>query len=205
MGDSVEDVDDRRPRTRKPLIAVPGFVLLLCLFLPTLRVCGSPTMPVQFPPVYAAYLGGLAFGILALATAIRTRRVWFTVWFAFLYATVVAWLALATVNISEIVGGAVGVGGAVCLFVILPAFHRQRYGERAFWIGAVVFGVIAAGWNSLLAADHDAMWGAYIALGASIAFVVGALVTLVQHGSEEAARRRMLEPQPLPTARVVER
>ena len=205
MGDSAEDVDDRRPRKRKPLIAVPGLVLFVCLFLPTLRVCGSPTMPIQFPPVYAAYLGGLAFGLLALATAVRTRRVWFTVWFSFMYATVVAWLALATVDLSELVSGAIGIGGTVCLFLIAPAFHRQRYTERAFWIGAVIFGVIATAWNALLSADNDAMWGAHVAIVVSIVFLAGAVIAIAQHGAEEAARRRETEPAPLPTARVVER
>jgi hypothetical protein len=58
------------PRARR-LVAVPGVVLLVCLFLPAMRVCNDPTAPIESPPCYAAYLGGI--GIVIIAFARRKR------------------------------------------------------------------------------------------------------------------------------------
>ena len=64
---------------RKPLLAIPGWLLFGCLFVPTLRVCGDPTMPIQFPPSYAVYLGGLVIALLGGARLMRSRRRAFSV------------------------------------------------------------------------------------------------------------------------------
>ena len=58
---------------RQPLLAIPGWLLFGCLFLPTLRVCGDPTMPLEFPPSYVVYLGGL---VVALALAMVVVSGW---------------------------------------------------------------------------------------------------------------------------------
>ena len=49
---------------RRPLLAIPGWLLFGCLFLPTLRVCGDPTMPLEFPPSYAVYLRDCGSGVV---------------------------------------------------------------------------------------------------------------------------------------------
>src|SRR5690606_7975383 len=62
---------------RRPFIAVSGWLLLLCLFLPTLRVCGKPTLPIEFPPTYVGYLGAAVIAVFAVARRPRTRQLAF--------------------------------------------------------------------------------------------------------------------------------
>ena len=109
--------DDRRPVRRRSPLGVSGLLLFACLFLPTLRVCGSPMMPVQFPPTYGVYIGGLLVGILGFSLLRRTRRNVF-------YALVTIYILTAGVFLSLWIGATadqiagVAVGG-VSLFTLV--------------------------------------------------------------------------------------
>lgn len=81
---------------RRPVVALSGWVLFVCLFLPTLRVCSSPAAPIESPPVYGVYLGAAVIGVAALAASPRVRRVAHAVllglWFATGAGFLVGWL-----------------------------------------------------------------------------------------------------------------
>lgn len=201
---STDDEDEQLPQRRKPLVAGTGWLLFVCAFLPTLRVCSDPMAPYQFPPVYVVHLGAAVLAVIATVRALRTRRAWFTVWFLLWFATAITWAGLFLADASpaaSVVLIAVGIVGSV--FSAL-AFHRTKYTPRGMWIGGIVHGALSTIWYVLLSSDSGAVWGAFVGLGSSVALLVASALALSQHAAE-LERRREREPAPLPTARVVER
>lgn len=199
-------MSESEPRQRrKPFIAAPGWLLFVCLFLPTLRVCGDPMAPLSFPPAYVVHLGALVLGVLAIQRVLAARRAWFSAWFTLWYLTAVGILAAFIGSQSEPAGWVTAIVGLISSFVVTPAFHRQRLTPRAFWIGALLHGIASTAWYLLLATDDNGMWGAGIGLVAAAALALSGGAALVEHLGELRREREKTEPAPLPTARVVER
>jgi hypothetical protein len=197
--------DDTRPQRRKPLIAGTGWLLFVCAFLPTLRVCSDPISPYQFPPVYVVHLGAAVLAVIAVTRALRARRAWFTVWFLLWFATALTWAGLFLADASPVVATMLIAAGIVGSVFVAMAFHRAKYTARGMWIGGIVHGALSTIWYVLLSSDSGAVWGAFVGLASSVAFMVASSIALAQHTAELERKRRELEPAPLPTARVVER
>jgi hypothetical protein len=190
---------------RRPLLAIPGWLLVGCLFLPTLRVCGTPTMPIEFPPTYAIYLGGILIGVIGGARLVRSRRraltVMMSLWTLSLFAIITVW----TGSVSPVAGL---VFFSLLLFVQIKltiSMFRTDWSETAIAVGCLIHGIIATGWSALLASDPDGMWGAHVALWTGLAIVIVSIVMLAQAREEVALQRRDTEPAPLPTARAIVR
>lgn len=193
--------DETVPQRRRPLLAGTGWLVFVCAFLPTLRVCGSPVAPFQFPPDYVVYVGAAILAVIATLRAVKTRRAWFAAWFVLWFATAITWLAMFLADASP--GGAMfligcGVVGAVLVGI---RFWRLKHTPRGMWIGAIIHGVISIAWYMLLTLDPDAMWGASVGLVAAFSFTLASYLALARHMAE----RRALEPAALPAARVVAR
>jgi len=192
--------NDRRPVKRRSPLGVSGVLLFLCLFLPTLRVCGDPTAPIQFPPTYGVYLGGLLVGILGFSVARHVRRNLMIALAGIYLASVGAFISIWVGAVSAEVAGVVL--GALMLAILVLALRqmaRTRWTERAPAVMCVVHALVSLGWSSLLAFDDDGMWGAMVSLGAaslmlfaSIGYAMGAF-----------ADERAAELPELPSARVV--
>lgn len=195
--------DEDTPQRRKPLLVGTGWLLFVCAFLPTLRVCGDPVSPYEFPPSYVVYLGAAVFAVLAVVRSLRARRAWFTTWYVLWFVTAIAWAAMFIADANETMAVIAIIGGIVGVVVTALAFHQKRFTPRGMWIGAIVHGAISIAWYLLLASDSGAVWGAFAGLIASVAFAIAAVATLGQHAAELERRRRETEPAPLPVARVV--
>ena len=186
---------------RRSALGVSGWLLFVCLFLPTLRVCGDPMMPIQFPPTYGVYLGGLLIGILGFATLQRTRRNLFVGLSALYIASAFTFLALFMGGeISEVVGLIAGVVLTGVLIISVRKMSGSPWSERAISIGCVIHAMVSLGWSSLLAFDKDGMWGAMVAVGAASLMLFASIGYTI---SAAADARRATEPIPLPTARVL--
>lgn len=203
MAAASDDVD-KRPQRRRPLIAGTGWLLFVCIFLPTLRVCSDPVAPIEFPFCYAVYLGAAVMGVMAVIRSLRAQRGWFTLWYVLWFATAIAWLALILADAGPIAAVFVLVFGIAGLVWSAVAFHRQKLTPKAFWIGGIVHGSISLIWYLLLSTDQGAVWGAAVGLSCSIGFLIASVISLVQHNTDLALEREPL-PMPLPTARVIER
>jgi hypothetical protein len=190
---------------RQPLLAIPGWLLFVCLVLPTLRVCGDPMVPLQFPPSYAVYLGGAVIAISATSLFLRTRQRAFTIGITLWSITALAILAAIIHSGME----AAGVVAAILFFAfqiwMVMALWRVRWSSRAMAIGYTIHGVAAVIWNCLLAFDPDAMFGAWIALAGSAALLIASIAALRSAHRELVEQRRETEPAPLPTARALVR
>jgi hypothetical protein len=191
---------DSRPVKRRSPLGVSGVLLFLCLFLPTLRVCGDPTAPIQFPPTYGIYIGGLLIGFLGFSVIRRARRNLFIALAGLYIASIGAffsiWIGAVSTEIVGFVMGALMIG---ILIVSLRHMVRATWTERAPAVMCLVHALVSLGWSTLLAFDPDGMWGAMVSLGAaslmlfaSIGYLTGAF----------ADARASQEPE-LPSARVV--
>lgn len=190
---------------RKPLLAIPGWLLFGCLFLPTLRVCGDPTMPIQFPPSYAVYLGGLVIALLGGARLVRSRRRAFSVllslWTLTVFAILTVWAGAEVFVVGVIVGVAL-FGAQIRLMV---GMFRTAWSDTTIGIGCLVHAAIATGWSGLLASDPDGMWGAHVAMWSGLAMVVVCSLMIAQARAEVARVRLETGPAPLPEARAIVR
>jgi len=193
------------PLRRQPLLAVPGWLLFVCLFLPTLRVCDDPMIPLEFPPSYAVYLGGLVIGIFATSTALTSRRRAFAALYTLWTLTLLTILAFVCGggSGSVILGVIIGTVSLVFQVKLTTAMLRSEWTERAMAIGCFFHALIATGWSALLAFSPDGMWGGYVAVAAGVAMMIVS-AAMISRAHEEMVRIRMeSEPAPLPEARAI--
>ena len=171
--------------------SIPSVVLVLCVFLPALRVCNDPTAPITFPPCYAAYFGGIGVALIALARRRALEK---------LGAAIVLVLGVLTLGgvfamlcerskLSVVV---------VCVLTLVSAILAVRGLVRAplseRWLAtiALVQGSGSAIWAACLAFDVDGMWGATLTLVAAIVLVCAALGWLRQTACEPLLPRATL-------------
>ena len=185
--------------TRRPLLGGAGWLLFVCMFLPTLRVCGNPTMPAEFPPFYVFYVGSAIVGAIAWTRRHTLRRrlvtVGLVVWF-------ISVLALPLIVIGE-EAAPVGLVLAMIAVAVLVWTARRAWradmSERAIALAIVVHAAATTAWNLLLVGDPDAMWGAHVALAGASTMLVSAAIAWLDE--QRLHRERMRER--FPEARVV--
>jgi hypothetical protein len=158
-------------RRHHRFLTLPSSVLIvICMFLPTLEVCGKPVAPVQFPPFYSPYI------IAALVFAAALLRPWR-----------VFGIGLAL----RIVMGATAVGFALPIVFELEA---QPLAALAYVLCAIVLAIVIVPgrthellvarcatfgglgsliWFCVLAADRHALYGAHVSVFAAVMFTVG--------------------------------
>ena len=189
------------PVRRRGVLGISGWMLFACLFLPTLRVCGDPMMPIQFPPVYGVYIGGILVAVIGFSTLRRSRR---NMLIALQGLYLVTLFTFAALWLGAVFAEGVGLlAGAVFLVLTWLLMRRTTlvpWTERAVAIACFVHAMVAAGWSALLAFDHDAMWGAQVSLGAASLMLFAAGGYLV-HELKEA--RVPGESEQLPEARMM--
>jgi hypothetical protein len=190
---------------RQPLLGIPGWLLFVCLFLPTVRVCSDPMIPAQFPPSYAIYLGGLVIGVLATATLLRTRRrafnVLVTLWSVTVLAIVAVWVG-AEVFAAGVV---VGLVFLVVQVKMIQSILRAAWSERTIAIGCFVHALFATCWSGLFAFTPDGMWGAWTAFAAGLVMMIASALMIASAHEEVLRKRRETEPAALPEARAIVR
>jgi hypothetical protein len=174
------------PVRRRPLVAIPGWLLFVCLFLPTLRVCSSPSAPIEFPPSYAVYFGAVAIAIGAMSASQRVRRRAHAVLLGLWFATGAGILAGVFGSILGTSVGwtfaAIGLGLTIMVIARLARVPWSARGVIGVWLAHAL---IASVWNALLVGTTGSLWGAYFALGVSGALLVASVVAW---SSETAAR-----------------
>ncbi len=188
------------PVRRRGLLGISGWMLFACLFLPTLRVCGDPVMPIQFPPTYGVYLGGILVAVIGFATVRRTRKTLFVAMQTLYLASLFTFGAIALGQIDGLAGVIAGITLLAVLVLLVRQTLKVDWRERAIAIGCFVHAMVAAGWSAILAFDPDGMWGAQVSLGASSLMLFAAGGYLVDALKEP---RALGEATPIPEARMV--
>lgn len=179
------------------LFGVSSLLVVVLLFLPTLKVCGDPTAPIEFPPVYFPYVCSVLLGVAAFAGTARVRKVLSLIALALwgVAAALVADGAL-TAHTNGAGFATVAVVFAAAIVVAVRALARTTFGEGAVRGVALGHALLVLAWYGLLSVDHDAMWGAYAGFGLAFVMVVGAL-------GDVAETRAAARTAALPAARVV--
>jgi hypothetical protein len=190
-----------QPVRRRSALGMSGWLLFVCLFLPTLRVCNDPMMPVQFPPTYGIYLVGLLIGLIGFTTIRRSRHGLFIAIATIYIATAFGFLALfLAAEISDVAGVIAAFPLLGVLIMAVRQMTRTTWSERAVAVACVIHAVVSIGWSSLLAFDPDGMWGAWVSLFAASLML---FASIGYWFGAAADARDAVDPMPLPAARVV--
>lgn len=188
------------PVRRRGLLGISGWTLFACLFLPTLRVCNDPMMPIQFPPTYGIYLGGVLVAMIGLSTLRQRRRQALVAMHTLYLATLLTFVALwIGGEITELAGVIAGVVFLALLYLVIRRSSRAAWSERSVAIACFVHAMVAAAWSALLAFDPDGMWGAQVSLAAASLMLFAAGGYLVAEIKSPSTRL----DDPLPAARVM--
>jgi hypothetical protein len=158
-------------RRHRSLTGTSGILLFACLFLPAVKGCNQPIVPLEIVPFWVPYLYGLAFAVIALVRSPRALEIAATV------LRVLAWLVL--VGGCSVIPFVPQVGFAeVALAFVLIGLVGWHGGERRFAITALVVGVASTAWFAFWCMSPDALLGVYLSLASSLGLVGGAAVWL---------------------------
>lgn len=157
-------------RRHRPLTGTAGILLFACLFLPAVKGCSSPIVPLEVPPFSPPYLFGLVFAWLALT---RGRRSLALGSLALRMVAVLVVLSGIAVVMIEPVVGVVEIGVGVALVATIGVGAGS---ERRLALSGVVISAVCTTWFALWSSTPDALAGAYLSFASSAGMLVGSLV-----------------------------
>ncbi|HEU0032714.1 MAG TPA: hypothetical protein VFQ53_18915 [Kofleriaceae bacterium] len=159
-------------------------VMIVCWFLPVVRVCGKPTIPLEWPMFWTPYV------VAGLVFAAALVRPWSLRGIAIALRVIIG---LTVVGFGTLVmfdgeGFAlVGIGAltiTIVLAITLPAKSDEAMCARCGFFVALP----SCLWFGAIALDKDALFGAYLSFAAAIAMWIGCAWWW---GESEAAAQRV--------------
>lgn len=157
-------------RRHRSLTGTAGILLFVCMFLPAVKGCGEPVVPLEMPAFWHPYIYGLAFAAIALA---RTAR---AVLLGVIALRALATLIMLAATVMLAFNPAIGVVQGVLGVMLLATVGVDGASERRLAATAVMVGGVSAAWFALWCASPDALLGVYLSLGSALGLFVGGLV-----------------------------
>jgi len=164
-------------RRHRWLTAPSGVIVFVCLFLPAVRICGSPAYPYEAFGVQTPYLLGLLAAIAALVRRPRALAGLVIAMRVVLWLTVVGWFVAFVVMAGdprhhEVLPLLVWVPVSAVFVLVFGWRSRDERAAARATIGAAIGGIV---WFGLFCFDPGAMYGTYTGAVASVGMLVGGL------------------------------
>lgn len=166
----------RRPQRRHLWLTVPsGYVLLICLFLPALKLCdsGEAFPPVMIPFVWPPYLVGV---VVALAAAAHERGDRGSGASLFMLIRITAFCVGAS-TLFEMIDHQLGAEGLIVIVLAVLVFMAtwRPLTERAVAANSAVAAAGSFAFTLAVALERLAVWGAYVGVIAAGVLLAGTL------------------------------
>ena len=161
-------------RRHRPLTGLSGILLFACMFLPAVKGCSQPVMPLEMPPFLPPYLYGLVFAFVVLA---RTPR---GIAHGVLALRVLAMLVVAGSLVLMLIVPPVGVVELLVGMVLLATIGMSGSSEHRLAASGITVGMVCTVWFGMWTATPDAMIGVYASLATSLGLLVGSLIWLCE-------------------------
>jgi hypothetical protein len=188
---------DARPRHRRAsrfLVVPSGWVLFVCLLLPSVRFCegGSAVPCAVIPPAWPPFVAGLMIGFAALEgprrAAASARQLGL-----FTYIVVLGYAALFALALSDRAitwDVAVPAAGVSLVVWLIARWCRRAQSELAVAVLSWLLSLGAALCGLALGLVRDATWGGQVIAVAACALAAGTSCWLVEAAFTRISRRR---------------
>ena len=165
---------DSGVRRHRLLTGTSGVLLFACMFLPAVKGCSSPIVPLELPPFVPPYLFGLVFAWLALS---RTRRALAAG--SFVLRMVALGVVLAGIALV-LIAPTVGIIEVAVGLVLVATIGGRRGSERRIAVSGVVIGAVCTVWFGLWSVTPEALLGVYLSLASSVGLLLGSTMWVAE-------------------------